>query len=131
MTGWQDVNYNSVGYIIVHKGVLEHLFSDAKFAEIVDGLAEATALKRELAATCMIGKTKGTSWARNVVKRPVGLQVSWRWPADRLTDYRESPIRPAFELPSHHAVATMAMPFSWAFCMHSWQFFSPTLSGNG
>jgi hypothetical protein len=60
----------------VHKGVLEYLFSDAKFAEIVGGPAEARALKRELAAAGNLGKAKGTGWTRHVVKRRVGSKAN-------------------------------------------------------
>jgi hypothetical protein len=56
----------------MHKGVLEYLFSDTKFAEIVGGPAEATALKRVLAAAGNLGKAKGTGWTRHVVKRRIG-----------------------------------------------------------
>jgi hypothetical protein len=71
VTTRQDV-VDCAGYIGVHKGVVEYMFSDAKFAEIAGGLAEAKALKRELATSGKIGEVKGTGWARHVVKRHIG-----------------------------------------------------------
>jgi hypothetical protein len=75
VTTRQDI-VDCAGYIAMHKGVLEYLFSDTKLTEIAGGPAEATALKRELAAAGMIGKTKGSGWNRYVVKRPIGFAAN-------------------------------------------------------
>jgi len=65
------------GYIFRSKtGVLEYLFSEQKFNEIVGNAADVKTLKHELDELKGIAKTQGTRWPRFSVKRPIDVNAN-------------------------------------------------------